>query len=302
MRGVDVLDGDSYVVDPAEHGRQSTRRAAARRRRRRVLDPEDLGQRRQARPRAARASAPVATSRWISWPGAWNARARAASWWRSLQANISTAIEAPPRPTPARATGPGRSTSRSRSTVPPAESSIIGTIRLEPQRSCSLGTVGDVLDPLLVGGDRLVLDPVVGGEVAVHQRHHRRHRADRLHQALAQRRGSAIRLRSAAVAARVVPTAATTRQSSKGSRAAGSRRRASGSTAIASASFSGPAPPAPARRASAPAWASAPRRPGSPRRCRGPPPPSASGRGSAGRCEGPSRRVEGAGRGSPISP
>ena len=46
----------------------------------------------------------------------------------------------------------------------------------------------DVLDALLVGGDRLVLDPVVGGEVAVHQRHRRRHRADHLGEALAQRR------------------------------------------------------------------------------------------------------------------
>ena len=36
------------------------------------------------------------------------------------------------------------------------------------------GDRGDVLDPLLVGGDRLVLDAVVGGEVAVHQRDERR--------------------------------------------------------------------------------------------------------------------------------
>ena len=102
---------------------------------------------------------------------------------------------------------------------------------------------GDVVDPLLVGGDRLVLDPVVGGEVAVHQRHHRRHRADRLDQALAQRPRPAPACAAARSRARVAPTAASTRQFSKGSRAAGSRRRASGSTAIASASFSGPRRP-----------------------------------------------------------
>ena len=82
----------------------------------------------------------VASWRWISRPGVWKASASGSPWWRSLQANISTASEAPPRPTPARASGPGLSTSRSSRTVPPAESSIIGAIRLEPQRSCSLGT------------------------------------------------------------------------------------------------------------------------------------------------------------------
>ena len=45
----------------------------------------------------------------------------------------------------------------------------IGATRFEPQRSCSLDGVGG-LAVLLVGGDRLVLDPVVGGEVAAAQR------------------------------------------------------------------------------------------------------------------------------------
>ena len=51
-----------------------------------------------------------------------------------------------------------------------------------------LGHRRRVLDPLLVGGDRLVLDPVVGGQVAVAEGDHGRHRPERLHDPLAQRR------------------------------------------------------------------------------------------------------------------
>ena len=88
-----------------------------------------------------------------------------------------------------------------------------------------------------------MLDPVVGGEVAVHQGDHRRHRADRLDQRPRAAPRPAPAGAAAAVTARVAATAARTRQSSNGSRAAGRRRRASGSTAIASASFSGPRRP-----------------------------------------------------------
>ncbi len=49
-----------------------------------------------------------------------------------------------------------------------------------------LGDRSDVVDPLLVGGDRLMLDPVVGGEVAVAEGDDRGHRSQHLHQPLAQ--------------------------------------------------------------------------------------------------------------------
>ena len=208
-----------------------------------LLDAEDLGQRRDAdlellgrRLLGRQVALDLAA-------GVWKASARGSPWWRSLQANISTAIEAPPRPTPARASG-------ARLLDQPLQQHRAAG-REQHHRGDQVGAAavvllghrGGVVDPLLVGGDRLVLDPVVGGEVAVHQRHHRRHRAERLDQALAQRprpeRGGA----APRSATRVVPTAATTRQSSKGSRAAGRRRRTSGSTAIASASLSGPRRP-----------------------------------------------------------
>ena len=185
----------------------------------------------------------------------------------------------------------GLSTNRSSRIVPPAESSIIGATRLEPQRSCSLGTVAGVLDPLLVGGDRLVLDPVVGGQVAVGEGDQGRHHADRLDDALAQRRAGAMRRRRTVVATRVAPIAPSTRGSSKGRRAAGIRARTSGSTAIASASLIGPRRPGRRPPASGRARACARRRPRSRRPGRAPRPPSGSGRGSGGRCGAPSRRA-----------
>src|SRR6202012_1289985 len=54
------------------------------------------------------------------------------------------------------------------------------------------GDRGDVLDGLLVGGDRLVLGAVVGGEVAVGEGDHGGDRADRLDHALAGRGGGAV--------------------------------------------------------------------------------------------------------------
>ncbi len=54
------------------------------------------------------------------------------------------------------------------------------------------GDRGDVLDPLLVGGDRLVLGAVVGGEVAVGECDHGGDDADRLDHALAGRGGGAV--------------------------------------------------------------------------------------------------------------
>ena len=89
----------------------------------------------------------VATSRWISWPGRWKARAAEVSGFRSLQANISAASEALATPTVARASGPGRSSVRSRRSWPAAERTSIGTTRFEPHRSCSLVAVAGSSDP-----------------------------------------------------------------------------------------------------------------------------------------------------------
>ena len=132
-RGVEVLDGDADVIDPSEtlRGGRSLCTSSARRISARAATPTSS---------CSAVGSLVAISRWISRPGAWKASASGAPWLRSLQANISTASEAPPRPTPARASGPGLSTRRSSRTVPPTERIIIGAIRFEPQRSCSLGT------------------------------------------------------------------------------------------------------------------------------------------------------------------
>src|SRR5262245_9393752 len=130
-RSVEVLDGDSDVIDSPEH-RAGVYAPSARRISARAATPTSS---------CSGVGSLVAISRWISRPGVWKASARGAPWLRSLQANISTASEAPPRPTPALASGPGLSTRRSSRTEPPTERIIIGAIRLEPQRSCSLGTV-----------------------------------------------------------------------------------------------------------------------------------------------------------------
>ena len=154
---------------------------------------------------------------------------------------------------------------------------------------------------LLVGADRLVLDAVVGGEVAVAKGRQRRDHAKQRDHRLAGcvRRpppSSAARQRRASpLAAAVATAAAITRRSSNGSRAERTRERAIGTTAIASASRSGPrrprnlAQPALARRS-----ASARRRPRSSRPAPARRPPRRVGRGSAGRCAAPSRRGEAA--------
>ena len=154
----------------------------------------------------------------------------------------------------------GFSTRRSSRTVPPAESSIIGDDQVGAAAVVLFRHRGDVVDALLVGGDRLVLDPVVGGEVAVHQRRPRR--ARRRSPGPGPRAGPrpARACAAARSSARVAPVAASTRQFSNGMRAPRSRRRASGSTAIASASFSGPRRPGTRATSSGPAPACARRR------------------------------------------
>src|SRR4029453_963651 len=101
-RGVEVLDGDADMVDPAEH-RGGVYAPSARRISARAATPTSS---------CSGVGSLVARRRWISRPGVWNASASGSPWWRSLQANISTASEAPPSPTPARAALLGRSTSR----------------------------------------------------------------------------------------------------------------------------------------------------------------------------------------------
>ena len=106
-----------------------------------------------------------------------------------------------------------------------------------------LGDAGRVLDPLLVGGDRLVLDPVVGGQVAIGEGDHRRapRRSPAPAPRAAPRRGGACAAASSPPGWRRSPPrpAGPRREAAP----TGSRRRTRGSTAIASASFSGPRSP-----------------------------------------------------------
>ncbi len=87
-----------------------------------------------------------------------------------------------------------------------------------------------------------MLDPVVGGEVAVEQGDQRGHGADAC-TTPSRRAELPKRLRSAAVATSVAPTVAEHAQVLEGQPRRRHPRRTSGSTAIASASFSGPRSP-----------------------------------------------------------
>ena len=208
----------------------------------------------------------VAQWRWISRPGVWKASASGSPWWRSDQANISTASEAPPRPTPARSAAPGSSTRRSSSDGAGGGEQHHRHDQVGAAAVVLFGHAGDVGDPLLVGGDRLVLDAVVGGEVAVHQGDQRRHRADRLHQPLAQRAGA----QGAAQQPGQPPASRRPRRAPAGPRTAAAPTAAAAAPAAAPPS---PRPVSPARAARArgrpgpaPAPACAPRRPRSGRR------------------------------------
>ena len=132
MRGVDVLDGDADVVDPSEHGGGSLSRPS--------LGAEDLGQRGDP-------DLELLGRRLL---GREQALDLAAGRVEGLGQRVAVVAVAPgehldrergaAEADAGAGGGLGLSTSRSSSTVPPAESSIIGAIRLEPQRSCSLGT------------------------------------------------------------------------------------------------------------------------------------------------------------------
>ena len=125
-----------------------------------------------ARPTSSWASlgSRVPTARWSSWPGRRSARATRVPRWRSDQAKTSTAAPAAASWTPSCAACPGRSTARRRSAAPARLAASSGARRCEPQRSCSLAAVARVAVALLVGGDRLVLDAVVGRDLAAAQR------------------------------------------------------------------------------------------------------------------------------------
>ena len=188
----------------------------------------------RGRPRAARGSAPWSPDRrWISRPGVWKASASGSPWWRSLQANISTAIEAPPRPTPARATGLGPLDQPLQQDRAAGREQHHRHDQVGAAAVVLLGHAGDVVDPLLIGGDRLVLDPVVGGEVAVDQRDHGGHRADRLH----QRPRAGPSCRSACAAPRSRPASPRSRRGR-----AGPRRAAAPPAAAAGPAAAPPSP------------------------------------------------------------
>ena len=108
-RRVEVLDGDADVVDPAEHGAESTCGGSARRRLR-ALDPEDLAERGDPTSSCSGVGSLVAIRRWISWPGVWKARASGSRVALAPGEHLDR-DRGPPRPTPARASGPGPSTS-----------------------------------------------------------------------------------------------------------------------------------------------------------------------------------------------
>ena len=194
----------------------------------------------QRRPRAARGSArgsrPAAGSRS---PARGPRGRRAESGWRSAKTNSSTAPPTPASAAIAARQRPRLVEQRSVSTWPAIERTSIGPIRFEPQRSCSLGTsVGVAV--LLVAADRLVLDPVVGGERWIPQA--RRAPAAPRSAAIASSRPTVAgpRRRSRFEPTTLAAATAITDGSSNGSRAERSRSRASGSTAIASARRSGP--------------------------------------------------------------
>ena len=67
---------------------------------------------------------------------------------------------------------------RRSSSVPARLAASIGATRCEPQRSCSLAASRGVVVVGLVGADRLVLDAVVGGELAAAQGEQRGHERD----------------------------------------------------------------------------------------------------------------------------
>ena len=134
----------------------------------RALDPQDLGHRGTADLELARVGlAWYRALRCSSCPG--SARADGPPcWrgWRSLPREHLDRRSRSTRTTPRLALPRRRRGVRWTPQAPPCQArfeATIGAIRCEPQRSCSLAASAASGDVLLVGGDRLVLDAVVGG-------------------------------------------------------------------------------------------------------------------------------------------
>ena len=188
--GVDVLDGDAYVVDPFEHGRQSTRPKRARRQRTRsLLGAKDLGQRRDpdlellgARLFGRQQALDLAPRRVEGARGGGVVVAIAPGEHLDRERGAAQSDHGPgKRP---RALDQALQQHRASRREQHHRGDQVGAAAV-----VLLGHAGRVVDPLLIGGDRLVLDAVVGGEVAVHQGDDGGQRADRLHDTLAQSRG-----------------------------------------------------------------------------------------------------------------
>ena len=235
----------------------------------------------------------VPSTRWSSWPGPAQ---------RARQRGVARGARTTRRPrrrrrsrragTAAPASGDGRSTARAQQR---GAGQVGGQQRRHQVRAAAvvlLGRVARVAGALLVGADRLVLDAVVGGEVAAAQGDERRRERER-----GQRRLAAER-RACAGAAPRRPSAAARHRAERRWRPGragaprGSARLTSGMTAIASPRRTTPRTPGDrARRAPRSARLAARRR----RAMRAV--AGAHGRGPvrrararAGRCAGPSRR------------
>ena len=161
--------------------------------------------------------------------------------WRSDQAKTSTATAAlPGRRSPRRPARAGRRAARRR--CPSAGRGQHRRHQVGAAAVVLLVGVGGVA-VVLVGGDRLVLDAVVGGQVAAAQRQQRRGQADQRPPPPRGRDRARRSSGSRAAGGAAAPMAPSVRTSCIGSCASGSARLTSGITAIASASFTTPRRP-----------------------------------------------------------
>ena len=173
-------------------------------------------------------------------PGRRSALASGVSALRSDHAKTSTAAAIDASATAPPAAGPGFSSARRSSNVP---GEVRGEHRRDEVRAAAVVLLGGLARRrrrLLVGRDRLVLDAVVGGELAVAQRQQRgRQRDSRPPPRRRAPRGAP----GAAAGTEAPAIAPSTRASWKGSLAAGSARLTSGITTIASPSRTTPRTP-----------------------------------------------------------
>ena len=231
----------------------------------------------------------VPTTRWISKPGRRIARAVRDSLLRSHQAKTSTAAAVEASATALPASGPGRSTTLAQQQ---RAGDVGGQHRRDQVRAAAVvllvgvGRVGGVVGRL-VGGDRLVLDAVVLGQLAAAQREHGRGERDHRGGGLAARAAHAPAQLGAAERRRGRDAdhgRALERELGGGQRALDERDHRERLAEAHDAAHARDAVDALHARLAAR------RRPGSRRRGRARRPPSGSGRARAGRCAAPSRR------------